>query len=540
MKVLVPEDWSVKGHIHHGGMYQHNQDKDYVVLHLDAEGENPFRIVYHEYAHAMSRLNFSGLPLWLDEGLADFFGNTTLGEKESETGTPNAGTLEYLHNHSFIPIETLLQVDHTSPYYNESNRASMFYAESWALVHYLMMSPEARQQQLMVKFIAAWEKNQNQVEAARQAFGDLKRFGGTIESYSRQRSFQVAVVKMSQADAARKHTSRRLSEAEALALQGDELAHRNRLDDAKPLLEQAIKLEPDLAIARQGLGFYFYRKQEYQQADAQIKEGIAHGDGSFAAAYLHGMLLARYSNSAAGYEEAAASLRKATQLNPQFAPAFEELAYVYSQSPDSQKLALSAGFAAVKLNPAEHYYVFQLINLLINNDQDADARFLAQRLAATANSSEEKARAEAALARVEEHEQWRRERKQALAAAQLSPGGSPSGTATGPQIVSADKPGAPVPMPLKTTATMAIEGTIHDVDCAHAPELTIKMDFSGSLIALHAANIEMTQVTAAKGQTAMGAAGCQGWAGRKVKAWFHLNPQQGQEIFGELTKIYFF
>ena len=244
MKVWVPEEWEVKGHIHHAGIYQSGEDKDYVLLQLDAEGNNPFHVVYHEYTHALLHLNFSGLPLWMDEGLAEFFGNSMLGEKESRTGTVDAGTLNFLQQRQLIPIETLLEVDHASPYYNEANRASVFYAESWALVHYLMMNPEARQRQLLAKFTNAWDKNQNQVEAAREAFGDLKKFGNVIESYARQRTFMMGVVKMQQADANKDYTVRHLSPAEALMLRGDFQAHRSRMEDAKPLLEEAIHWTP--------------------------------------------------------------------------------------------------------------------------------------------------------------------------------------------------------------------------------------------------------------------------------------------------------
>ena len=43
---------------------------------------------------------------------------------------------------------TLLQVSETSPFYNEKNPASVFYAESWAIVHYLLLDPEARRADL--------------------------------------------------------------------------------------------------------------------------------------------------------------------------------------------------------------------------------------------------------------------------------------------------------------------------------------------------------------------------------------------------------
>src|SRR2546423_2881710 len=79
MKLLLPEDWEVKGHVHPAGMYQPGEDKHYVLLRLDSGGANPFHALYHEYTHALLHLNFSKLPLWLNEGLSEFYGNSRFG-----------------------------------------------------------------------------------------------------------------------------------------------------------------------------------------------------------------------------------------------------------------------------------------------------------------------------------------------------------------------------------------------------------------------------------------------------------------------------
>src|SRR6266852_2628458 len=248
MKLLLPEGWEVKGHVHPAGLYQQGEDRHYVVLRLDSEGENPFHALYHEYTHALLHLNFSALPLWLDEGLAEFYGNSRLGEKESRVGTIDRTHLYILGQNKLLPIEALLNVEQASPYYNEADRASVFYAESWALVHYLMMDPEAQQRQLLKNFFAAWDKNGNQIEAAQQAFGDLKRFGQVIEGYSRQASFRVGLIKNAQQAADKNYSARSLTPGEVLALRGDCATHRNRFEQAQPLLEQATQLEPNLAI----------------------------------------------------------------------------------------------------------------------------------------------------------------------------------------------------------------------------------------------------------------------------------------------------
>ena len=538
IRLLMPDEWEVKGHVHPAGLYSQGEDKDYVALQLDAQGNNPYHVVYHEYTHSLLHLNFNGLPLWMDEGLAEFFGNSTLGDKQSRTGTVDENTLYFLQQNRLIPIETLLEVDHTSKYYNEANRASVFYAESWALVHYLMMNPEARQRQLLTKFTAAWDRTQNQVQAAQEAFGDLKHFASVIDGYSHQQSFMVGVVKTELGDTSKQYTARQMSPAEAQTIRGDFMAHRGRLDDAQPVLEEAVRMDPKLGIAHQAMGYYWYRRDQYDKADAEIREAIADGDASFGAAYMHGMLLARQSVSPESNTEAIASLTKATQLNPQFAPAFDMLAHIYSESPEQQKQALEACIAAIKLDPAQHRYLFHYANLLMNNEHDAEARTLTQKIVATANSPQEKAEAEALLARIRQHQQWMAERKQRQSVVVGSGATASAGTADGSSGGTPATPQGPVAAKLGPKTLLAVEGQVHEVACDHAPEIVLSLDFSGSVLALHSENLELAEVTAAKGHSAMGTDKCQDWVGHRVKVWFHM--RQADKYFGEITKIYFY
>src|SRR5437764_6989785 len=227
-------------------MYQPGEDKHYVLVRLDLGGANPFHALYHEYTHALLHLNFSGLPLWLDEGLAEFYGNSLLGEKESRIGTIDETHLYILQQNKLLPIEGLLNVEQSSPYYNEADQASVFYAESWAVVHYLLLNPEAQQRGLLKNFLAIWDKGGTQIEAAQQAFGDLKRFGQIIEGYSRQSTFRIGLLKNALQAADKNYAVRTLPPGEVLALRGDCAAHRNKLDQAQPLLEQAAQAEPTL------------------------------------------------------------------------------------------------------------------------------------------------------------------------------------------------------------------------------------------------------------------------------------------------------
>lgn len=50
-----------------------------------------------------------------------------------------AGYRTLLAGANWIPMDELVAADQASPYYNEANKVSIFYAQSWALTHLLMM-----------------------------------------------------------------------------------------------------------------------------------------------------------------------------------------------------------------------------------------------------------------------------------------------------------------------------------------------------------------------------------------------------------------
>jgi Flp pilus assembly protein TadD len=540
MKLFLPEEWEVKGHIRHAGIYQQGEDKDYVLLRLDTEGENPFHTLYHEYTHALLRLNFRSLPIWLNEGLAEFFGNSTLGDKEVKTGTIDSGHLYLLNQSKLIPIETLLEVGHDSPYYNEKDRASVFYAESWAVVHFLMMNPEARQKQLMKNFLSAYEKSGDQAEAARGSFGDLRQFGKRIEAYARQSSFQIGLVKVASEAANKNLPTRSLSPAEVLALRGDFFVHHNRLDQAKPVLEEAVKTEPNLAFAHEALGYYYYRRQETAEADEEMLKAMKLGATDFVAPYYHGVLLLRNG----GFEDEAIlettqSLEKAAKINPQFAPAYEWLSHAYSRSPKTQVQAVNAAIKAAQLDPATLPYSINLAFLLTNNNRFSEAHIMAKRIQAAAGSPAEKEMANSILRNLEQAEQ------RAASRSSDSPIPSSQSNSSAPESAtparSGGLPGAPssqeVPVQLKFRA-LAADGPISAADCSKKPEFLINVDLGKGLVGFHAADFAKISLSWAEGTPEPTLNGCSQWPGRKVKVWFSATP--GKEYAGEITKLFFF
>ena len=69
-----------------------SSERNFVLLRLDAPEDRRYHAIYHEYVHQVMRLNFPDLPLWLNEGLAEFFALRQMsGTDTSDLGNPQPG-----------------------------------------------------------------------------------------------------------------------------------------------------------------------------------------------------------------------------------------------------------------------------------------------------------------------------------------------------------------------------------------------------------------------------------------------------------------
>ncbi|PYQ88320.1 MAG: hypothetical protein DMG03_04295, partial [Acidobacteria bacterium] len=125
----------VGGYCHCGS----SDDVSIIVAGLARYAESS-AIIFHEYAHLLVHTAVRDVPVWLNEGLAEYYSTFALknGGRQADIGRPIARHVQLLRER-LLPVAQLLAVDQTSALYNEGERRSIFYAESWALTHYLLM-----------------------------------------------------------------------------------------------------------------------------------------------------------------------------------------------------------------------------------------------------------------------------------------------------------------------------------------------------------------------------------------------------------------
>jgi hypothetical protein len=114
--------------------------QDYIVLGTDDPAK--LGLAAHEYAHLVLRASGRQLPLWLKEGLAEFFATLHITEHAAELGGALPGRLHTLQSQAWMPLADLVSLSEESQRREERSAADLFYAESWALTEMLMLSPK--------------------------------------------------------------------------------------------------------------------------------------------------------------------------------------------------------------------------------------------------------------------------------------------------------------------------------------------------------------------------------------------------------------
>jgi len=391
MRELLPEYWA-KGHSHPAGMFAGQLNQFYAAVQLDAPGAYPYETFYHEYYHTISLPYVPDLPLWLAEGLAEFFGHTDIEEKFVSTGNADPFLIEELRQSSLLPLSALFQVDRNSPYYNEANKTSMFYAESWALTHYLMVGDNMAHKPMLVAYLDALDQGKSAAEAVTIAFGDLKKLQDDLQIYIHNSNYYHLKRPTPKFDEEEMRV-RALSEAESEAYRGGFAVVRGRYQDATPILEEALRLDPNVALAYQYLALTNFFEGQRDKALELSSKAISLDPKNSITRYMRAFLQTSGSGMTSD-PQTEDDLRQAIALSPDFAPPYGLLALYLSANNRNLDEALRLAKKAISFEPANSNFQLALAQVLLRQKKLNEAEVAAARASAWAKDPAEKANAE--------------------------------------------------------------------------------------------------------------------------------------------------
>ena len=396
------------------GYFQPGPDVNYITLRLGKElgsQQDPFNIIFHEYTHLLVKNTTGVVPTWFNEGLAEYYSTFSITEDQKVVmGRPIANHVYLLREKRMLPLRTLFQVDQESPYYNERDKQSIFYAESWALMHYLILGNEGQRMAQMGKFVGLLSANVAMEKAFQQAFAmSFEGMEKELHAYiQRDRYPIISGSFQSKVGYDASMQSAPLTEAEAQAYLGDLLLHSNRPESETYLLK-ALALDPDLAMANASLGMLRVRQGRADDARKSLERAVAASSQNYLIHYYYAYALSREGNrdmqTVMGFapDTAArmrAELKLAIQLRPDFPESYSLLAFVNLVTGTELNETVELLKRALASSPGRNDLVFMLAQLYLRKEDFRNARELVDKLNGANNDPEMRQRGQHLLSQL--------------------------------------------------------------------------------------------------------------------------------------------
>jgi len=464
------------------GLFQGGEDRSFIML--DMSVDNPWSVVFHEYAHQLMDGNLSiRTDPWFEEGFAEYFSSIEVDNKEARVGKIPEETYRVLQQTGMMRVADLFRVQQYSKTYNESgDHRSMFYAESSLVVHYLYDN------QLMLKLAEYFDARLNQKkpieQAIQQAFGMTpEQFDKVLRNYLSSGRFKYYPIPTPSGIVAAQFTERPVNPADARAVLADIDAHSlDHHDRALGEFQDVLKMDPDNASALRGAGYAYLQRQDFEQAGEYFRRAAERDSKDPRVHYYNAMLMNRAGlASGAKSDEMKRELETAIALDPKLADAYSLLAWAQAFSGEPEK-GLTTMKKAVELSPRNETYQINLANIYMANRKVNEAIALLRGLAGSGNP-QVASQANAVLAQAESFKERSKSfrpqievRTSENVEAARDHAGMPEG-----KIEAAIEVEAPTP----STPVRFIKGKLAAVDCSAAPQALLSVVAGGRSLKLH-------------------------------------------------------
>jgi tetratricopeptide (TPR) repeat protein len=452
------------------GLFQGGGDRSFIML--DMSVENPWAVVFHEYAHQLMNGNLQGeLPAWFEEGFAVYFSSIEVDGKEARVGKIGRDDYVILQQLGTMRIADLFRVRQNSSTYNESgDHRTTFYAESGMLMHYLYDN------QLVPKVAVYFDLEENKhvpvEDAIQRAFGmSPAQFDRALSSYISSGHYKYYAIPTPASISSNNYTVTPLSAAAGNAVLADIHLHSpDYRERAVSEFQDVLKSDPKNAAACRGLGYAYLQKQDFTQAAEYFKQASELDSKDPRVHYYNALLLTRENGFGGGADlpTMTKELETSISLDAGFADSYALLAFAQSSSGDAAK-AISTMQKALAISPRNETYLFNLATLYLTNRQLEQAIALLQTLRGSSNA-EVASHAAAALAQAQQFREMVQDgtavyRPGKMVQRETSSDGAENATAISPE--------PPATMPANLGATKYVRGVLNSVDCSTPPLATL-------------------------------------------------------------------
>lgn len=370
------------------GLFADGGNGNFILLAGSAKG-GVDRIVYHELTHHLMANRNVQHPLWYREGIAEYFSTFRTSGAEAHFGAVVHDHLRWLRAEEslgslrkrLIPLRELFAITQSSPIYDEATRAGVFYAQSWALVHYLLHN-DGRSEKLH-RFLGLLRDGKSVDDAFDEAFGmSFSALEQALRTYIRGDSFtyfardvgELAIPALPE-PAAMPH--------DAVLHQLGSLLAQTRPENAalaERFFQAAVAANERNAGAHASLAQVYDATGRTAEAQVVYAKAVEIGSDDAEMYLLAGRSILR--GGIGEFAKARPLFQRATELDPNSVEAWTRLGATYLDRTGDLAAGIAALEKSLELDPQNEQAAFYLATLWVVDGRIAAARKLAQALLA--------------------------------------------------------------------------------------------------------------------------------------------------------------
>ena len=384
------------------GFFLPGEDRNYIVL--DVSAEDSWRAVLHPFAHLLLNFNYPPTQPWFDEGFAEYFSSLRLDDKQAQLGAdpelalswkrnligdvqPVGGPrslTEILSGPAWLPIQDLFAAQHEISNYGEGPGQTLFDAESWMVLHYLLHKDKLSETGAYFGLVKVQKLPIE--KAVQQAYGvSAQQFQQNIQDYFHSLAplFQApedakrpdgtdpggAITRIDVPVANVGASVQPVAEPLADALVNEMVLRiPQRREQAMQHLQTAAADEKnENAVMHRALAWALMTKKEFQPAQEQISRAAELDNRDFWVRYYAALIKfkqAEGKGSFQGLSNMIQDLRIVLDASPDFAQAYDMLALARLEGGGINSALQSIGYA-IQLAPRSDLYLLHKAQTLM-------------------------------------------------------------------------------------------------------------------------------------------------------------------------------
>jgi len=568
------------------GFFLPGEDQNFIVLNL--LGDESWRAVAHDFAHLLLNYNYPEVQGWFDEGLAEYFSSIRLDDKKYQIGGDPELQSAFTDSNSpksltellggqvggqaWLALSDLLTMKRDHLNYNESTHRTLFYAQSWMMMHYLLH--EKKLPETGTYFDLVENQHVPVEEAIQKAYGMTSaQFDQAVKDYFHSLTPLFLALEASRQPGSHANmpqvyefaeivgpndsviTSKVFPEADARAL-GAEVRIRipdrreaglrelqalatapaptpakkaDEKDENKTALPVAVAGNE---IAHRALAWDHLQHGEYEAATEELGDAAALKQGDMWIRYYLSVLKYRMSQARhtdiQGLPNMMQDLRAVLEWYPEFADAYDLMASARREG-GGPVAAMQAERAAIELSPRNQQYVYHLAEIYVADKKWVAARALLERLIEQGKTSSNPQIAAAASERLGQLATEQKYGVSAATAASASKLAKPSSPFDVLEQDAAKRAAAEQAAQSGTAdkrPTKFFQGTLVDVDCSRSPSALLTVTSGAQVLKLRTADYKSLLLIGADTFS------CE-WNGRSVS----VNYKSGGMSDGDLVSL---